>query len=202
MLSLPTKQIKKDDEEDLKLFMCIIRKLRKDLSFKRKEFACFLGVRDDIYIKFETTGKASATTLFRLFIGLTNLNVNIKKLLSLKMVSEYNINDLLDDYEWFVARWKAKDTKAKLQRYKQRREENIGPPYHFEALPVNDVYFEILEYRRRYGKEPSELTEEEKEQERINKLFKFSEHIIEGDPLPEPEDEPHIIHLMNYTAEK
>ena len=202
MLSLPTKQIKKYDEEDLKLFMCIIRKLRKDLSFKRKEFACFLGVRDDIYIKFETTGKASATTLFRLFVGLTNLNVNIKKLLSLKMVSEYNIHDLLDYCEWFVARCIAEDTKAKLQRYKQRRKENIGPPYYFEALPVNDATFEMLEYRRRYGEEPRELTKEEKEQERINKFFKFSEHIIEGDPLPEPEDEPHIIHLMNYTAEK
>lgn len=164
MLSLPTEQIKREDEVLIKEFMLIIRKLRKDLLFRRKDFASFLGIRDDIYIKFETTGKAATTTLFRLFKGLSLLGVNINKLLSLKNLSEYDIHDLMDVYDWSMAMNVAGKTRLRFKRYKQRRKENIGPPYFFKNITVEDAIFEKLEYERRYGKKPKELTEEEKEE--------------------------------------
>lgn len=174
MLSQPTEQIKREDEEALKNFMLIIRKLRKHLYFKRKEFACIMGLSDDVYIKFETTGKAAATTLFRLYVGLAKLGVNMNKLLSLKSVDEYDINDLMSYDDWIVAVQLAIDTKNQLKRHKQRRKENIGPPYKFKCLPYDDVVFEMIEYQRRYGhgiKSPKKLTDEKNEEIRIDQYF-------------------------------
>lgn len=151
MLSLPSELIKREDEKTLKRFMIVIRKLRKDLSLSRKEFASILDVKDDVYIKFETTGKASAPTLFKLFIGLSFLNVNINKLLSLENINEYNIYDFMNVEERLRAVKLAAGIKLLFRRHKQRRKENIGPPYVFKNLPALDVFFEMREYKRNYG---------------------------------------------------
>ena len=95
MLYISTEKRKREDEETLKSFMSIVRKLRKDLLFRRKEFALTMDIKEDIYIKFESTGKAAANTLFRLFTGLSKLGVDINKLLNLKNIEEYNIDDLM-----------------------------------------------------------------------------------------------------------
>ncbi len=210
MLSQPTEQIKREDEESLKNFMLIIRKLRKSLYFKRKEFACIMGLRDDVYIKFETTGKAAATTLYRLYVGLAKLGVNMNKLLSLKSVDEYDINDLMSYEDRGVAVFLAIDTKINLKRYKQRRKENFGPPYLFECVPVGEAMFDTIENERRYGKTPIEpnVFEEEKDPIRIEQdyldlfLTRMKNNDLKKENPYEGIDGVTILSHINFTTDK
>ena len=143
MLYISTEKRKREDEETLKSFMSIVRKLRKDLLFRRKEFALTMDIKEDIYIKFESTGKAAANTLFRLFTGLSKLGVDINKLLNLKNIEEYNIDDLMSSKDKFMASSLAIQKKLNLRRERQRIRKNGGSPFFFNGLTLEEAYNQI-----------------------------------------------------------
>lgn len=184
MLYISTEKRKREDEETLKSFMSIVRKLRKDLLFRRKEFALTMDIKEDIYIKFESTGKAAANTLFRLFTGLSKLGVDINKLLNLKNIEEYNIDDLMSSKDKFMASSLAIQKKLNLRRERQRIRKNGGSPFFFNGLTLEEAYNQIMEEEKELGIVP----EDDKpmtEQDIINQYFIDNQDMIEEFPIPE-----------------
>ena len=184
MLYISTEKRKREDEEILKSFMSIVRKLRKDLLFRRKEFALTMDIKEDIYIKFESTGKAAANTLFRLFTGLSKLGVDINKLLNLKNIEEYNIDDLMSSKDKFMASSLAIQKKLNLRRERQRIRKNGGSPFFFNGLTLEEAYNQIMEEEKELGIVP----EDDKpmtEQDIINQYFIDNQDMIEEFPIPE-----------------
>lgn len=184
MLYISTEKRKREDEETLKSFMSIVRKLRKDLLFRRKEFALTMDIKEDIYIKFESTGKAAANTLFRLFTGLSKLGVDINKLLNLKNIEEYNIDDLMSSKDKFMASSLAIQKKLNLRRERQRIRKNGGSPFFFNGLTLEEAYNQIMEEEKELGI----VTEDDKpmtEQDIINQYFIDNQDMIEEFPIPE-----------------
>lgn len=184
MLYISTEKRKREDEETLKSFMSIVRKLRKDLLFRRKEFALTMDIKEDIYIKFESTGKAAANTLFRLFTGLSKLGVDINKLLNLKNIEEYNIDDLMSSKDKFMASSLAIQKKLNLRRERQRIRKNGGSPFFFNGLTLEEAYNQIMEEEKELGI----VQEDDKpmtEQDIINQYFIDNQDMIEEFPIPE-----------------
>lgn len=184
MLYISTEKRKREDVETLKSFMSIVRKLRKDLLFRRKEFALTMDIKEDIYIKFESTGKAAANTLFRLFTGLSKLGVDINKLLNLKNIEEYNIDDLMSSKDKFMASSLAIQKKLNLRRERQRIRKNGGSPFFFNGLTLEEAYNQIMEEEKELGIVP----EDDKpmtEQDIINQYFIDNQDMIEEFPIPE-----------------
>ena len=184
MLYISTEKRKREDEETLKSFMSIVRKLRKDLLFRRKEFALTMDIKEDIYIKFESTGKAADHTLFRLFTGLSKLGFDINKLLNLKNIEEYNIDDLMSSKDKFMASSLAIQKKLNLRRERQRIRKNGGSPFFFNGLTLEEAYNQIMEEEKELGIVP----EDDKpmtEQDIINQYFIDNQDMIEEFPIPE-----------------
>lgn len=184
MLYLSTEKTKRKDEQTLKQFMLIVRQLRKDLLFRRKEFSITMDIKEEIYIKFESTGKAAVNTLFRLLTGLAKLGVDINKLLSLKSVDEYNIDDLMNPKDKFMASSIAIQTKLDIRHQRQRIRKNGGSPFFFNGLTLEEAYNQIMEEEKELGIVP----EDDKpmtEQDIINQYFIDNQDMIEEFPIPE-----------------
>lgn len=167
MLYLSTEKTKRKDEQTLKQFMLIVRQLRKDLLFRRKEFSITMDIKEEIYIKFESTGKAAVNTLFRLLTGLVKLGVDINKLLSLKSVDEYNIDDLMNPQDKFMASSIAIQTKLDIRHQRQRIRKNGGSPFFFNGLTLE----EALESEHKNGIAAEGQSEYQTEQERMLQYF-------------------------------
>ena len=167
MLYLSTEKTKRKDEQTLKQFMLIVRQLRKDLLFRRKEFSITMDIKEEIYIKFESTGKAAVNTLFRLLTGLAKLGVDINKLLSLKSVDEYNIDDLMNPKDKFMASSIAIQTKLDIRHQRQRIRKNGGSPFFFNGLTLE----EALESKHKNGIAAEGQSEYQTEQERMLQYF-------------------------------
>lgn len=178
MLYLSTEKTKRKDEQTIKQFMLIVRKLRKDLLFRRKEFSITMDIKEEIYIKFESTGKAAVNTLFRLLTGLAKLGVDINKLLSLKSVDEYNIDDLMNPKDKFMASSIAIQTKLDIRHQRQRIRKNGGSPFFFNGLTLEEIFSQVLESEQEQRIVAEEETEYQTEQERINKYFQDNQHLV------------------------
>lgn len=178
MLYLSTEKTKRKDEQTLKQFMLIVRQLRKDLLFRRKEFSITMDIKEEIYIKFESTGKAAVNTLFRLLTGLAKLGVDINKLLSLKSVDEYNIDDLMNPKDKFMASSIAIQTKLDIRHQRQRIRKNGGSPFFFNGLTLEEIFSQVLESEQEQRIVAEEETEYQTEQERMNKYFQDNQHLV------------------------
>lgn len=178
MLYLSTEKTKRKDEQTLKQFMLIVRQLRKDLLFRRKEFSITMDIKEEIYIKFESTGKAAVNTLFRLLTGLAKLGVDINKLLSLKSVDEYNIDDLMNPKDKFMASSIAIQTKLDIRHQRQRIRKNGGSPFFFNGLTLEEIFSQVLDSEQEQRIVAEEETEYQTEQERMNKYFQDNQHLV------------------------
>ena len=110
--------------------------------------------------------------------GLAKLGVDINKLLSLKSVDEYNIDDLMNPKDKFMASSIAIQTKLDIRHQRQRIRKNGGSPFFFNGLTLEEIFSQVLESEQEQRIVAEEETEYQTEQERMNKYFQDNQHLV------------------------